>query len=154
MLLSGELDALMSPVPPNGFYERGSLMVRLAPDYRKVEQDYARRVGFFPAHHIIALRREPFEREPWIASSLFRALDQSKKQWQAKRRQMDDASPWVGADFEDMDECVGKAWAAYGIEPNRKMIEAMCEEMLAQGLVDRPIDPASVFADFEKVMGH
>ena len=32
--------------------------------YREVEQAYARRVGFWPAHHIIALRRDAFDEFP------------------------------------------------------------------------------------------
>ena len=42
MLLSGDLDAVMCPVPPKGFYAADSKMVRLIPDYRRAEQEYYR----------------------------------------------------------------------------------------------------------------
>lgn len=62
MLLSGKLDAVMSPVPPRGFYERDSPIVRLFPDYRRAEREYFHRTGLFPVIHILGLRRETFER--------------------------------------------------------------------------------------------
>lgn len=33
------------------------------------------------------------------------------------------------------------------------MIAAFCKEQLAQGLVGGPIDPATIFAEFERLMG-
>jgi 4,5-dihydroxyphthalate decarboxylase len=151
MLLDGEIDALMCPWPPSGFYDPNSPFVRLIPDYRQAEQEYVRRTGIFPIHHIMAIRRELFEREPAIALSLYHAFDESKRHWDASRRRLAETTPWLLADIEDATALIGEDWWPYGIEANRHVIRALCEEELAQGLVERPIDPDSVFAEFAEV---
>lgn len=152
MLLAGELDALMVPYPPQGFYEPDSPIVRLIPDYRRAEQAYARRVGFYPAHHIIALRRELFEKEPWVAVSLYRAFEQSRLQWQQSRLHHAETSPWLLADLEEAMRMFGYDWQPDGVEPNRAMLKTLCREEFEQGLIDKPRDASTVFAEFEQVM--
>jgi 4,5-dihydroxyphthalate decarboxylase len=152
MLVAGEVDALMCPDPPQGFYRPDSPIVRLIPDYRRVEQEYGRRVGFFPAHHIYAIRREVFESDRWIAASLYKALEESKRQSQADRLYLCDSSPWLLADLEEAAALFGEDWQPNGVAPNRQMIAALCEEEYAQRLVAQPIDPESVFADFQQAL--
>jgi 4,5-dihydroxyphthalate decarboxylase len=150
-LISGELDALMCPLPPKGFYEPGSPIVRLVPDFRKSEQDYYRRTGIFPAHHIVGIRRELFEREPWVAHAVFDALERSKLHWQASRRRLAETTPWLLADLEDCTAMIGDDWSPDGVEPNRKMTQLLCDELLSLGLLAKPLDEATVFAEFEAV---
>jgi 4,5-dihydroxyphthalate decarboxylase len=152
MLLAGELDALMYPVPPPGFYAADSPLVRLLPDYRRTERAWAQRAGFCPGHHIVALRRDLFEREPWVAPSLYHALEQSRQKWQEARWDLSDTSPWLLPDLEDAAGLLGRDWRPYGVEPNRRMIQTLCDEELAQGLISEPLDPAALFADFERAM--
>ena len=136
MLLEGELDALMCPNPPRGFYEPGSPIVRLFPDYRSVEMQYFRRTGLYPAHHIVGVRRRLFEEAPWVVRSLFAALEESKRRWQAQRRLLPETTPWTLAEIEDATALMGQDWQPYGTEPNRAMVQVLCDELFAQGLVD------------------
>ena len=152
MLLAGELDALMVPFPPQGFYRDDSPIVRLIPDYRRAEQEYAQRVGFYPAHHIIALRREVFEQEPWVAHSLYQAFEQSRLQWQEDRRHLAETSPWLLADLEEASRMFGYDWQPNGVAPNRHMIQTLCAEEFEQGLITEPLDPATVFIEFERAI--
>ncbi len=152
MLLDGELDALMCPLPPSGFYDVASPIVRLYPDYRRVEQDYYRRVGVYSPHHIIGIRREAFERNPWVARSVFNALDQSRLLWQERRRAWAEPTPWYQAELEEITALMGHDWQINGVEPNRKAIQAFCDELFAQGLIAHPLDGAAVFSEFEEVM--
>lgn len=152
MLLAGDLDALMCPFPPKGFYEANSPIVRLIPDYRRAEQEYYRRTGIYPAHHIIGLRREVFERTPQVAVSLYRTLDQARLLWQERRLFMAELTPWILAEIEETASLMGADWQPNGVTANRKVIQALCEEESAQKLVERPIDPATVFADFDQLL--
>jgi 4,5-dihydroxyphthalate decarboxylase len=152
MLLGDELDALMCPIPPRGFYAAGSSVVRLFPDYPHVEKEYYRRTGIYPAHHIIGIRRQVFDRDPWIARNLYKALDESKTVWQANRRRLTDTTPWLLADIEESTELIGHDWHPNGVGPNRKMIQALCDEEYGQGLISEPLDGSAVFAEFEAVM--
>lgn len=152
MLLDGELDALMCPLPPAGFRPNEGPIARLIPDFRRAEQEYYRRTGVNPAGHIVTLRRPVFERAPWVARSLYEVLDRSQTLWQQRRRRLNDTTPWLLDDIEQATALFGQDWRPNGVEANRRAIEVLCEEELAQGMIDKPLDPASVFADFEAVM--
>ena len=152
MLLGGELDALMCPHPPKGFGEKDSPVVRLLPDYRQAEMDYYRRTGLFPIMHVIGVRRQVYEQHPWVLTSLFKALDESKKMSQASRRKLSDTTPWLIAEIEDATQLFGSDYFPYGVEHSRKEIQALCDEQLAQGLVPAQVDAAIAFPEFEAAM--
>ena len=152
MLLAGELDALMCPNPPKGFYAAGSPVVRLIRDYRQAEREYYRQTGIYPAFHIIGVRRPVYERHPWVLRSLFQAFDQGKARWQASRKQLADTTPCMLAEIEDTVALFGEDWSPYGIEPNRKVVQGLCEEQFAQRLNAQRLDAAIAFAEFEAVM--
>jgi 4,5-dihydroxyphthalate decarboxylase len=152
MLLEGEIDAIMCPAPPEGVLEPDSPIVRLIPNYREVEHQYYRRIGFYPAHHIMGVRREVFDRHPWVVRSLFLAFEQSKTLWLQERRELADTTPWLLADIEETMALMGFDWQVSGVEPNLKMTQALCDEQLAQGVINQPLDARTVFAEFQDVM--
>lgn len=152
MLLEGDLDALMCPMTPKIFYEDDSPLVRVVPDYRQAERAYYERTGIFPGHHILGIRRELFESDPSIAFSVYDAVDRAKEHWQAARRSMAEFSPWLLADIEETMALMGPDWHPNGVEPNRKMIQALCDEEYAQELIEQPLDGSMVFAEFEKAL--
>lgn len=152
MLLAGELDALMLSYVPKGFYEPDSPLVRLYPDYRHVEQEYYRRTGVYPVFHIVAIRRETFERYPWVARSLYLALDRSRAIWQETRREFAETTPWALADMEEASALMGGDWQPNGVEPNLRAMQTLCDEQFAQGLSPKRLDATTVFTEFEQVM--
>jgi 4,5-dihydroxyphthalate decarboxylase len=151
-LLSGDLDALMCPFPPKGFYEPQGQIVRLIADYQRAEREYYDRTKIFPIHHIVAMRREMFERNPQVAVAIYRALDQTRLYWQKQRLFMAELTPWVLGDLENTISVMGADWQPSGVSANRHIIKALCDEETAQGLIDHPVDPASVFAEFDAVL--
>jgi 4,5-dihydroxyphthalate decarboxylase len=151
MLLSGDLDAMMSPAPPRSHAGTGGPTVRLYPDYRRVEKDYYVRTGIYPAHHIVVFRRDTFERYPWVARRLYAALERSKLRWQERRRGLAETTPWMEEEIDEASRVFGGDWQRNGVEANGSLIKTLCEEEYAQGLVKRPIDPSEVFAEFERV---
>lgn len=151
-LLAGDVDALMCPFPPKGFYEAQGPIVRLLSDYQKAEREYYDRTKIYPIHHIVALRRDVFERDPQLAVAVYRALDQARLYWQKQRLFMAEMTPWVLVDLENTASVMGADWQPSGVAANRHIIKALCDEEIAQGLIDRPVDPGSVFADFDAVL--
>ncbi len=150
MLIDGGIDAMMVPWPPRRFYETNSPIVRLLANYPEVEQEYYRRVGYYPAHHIVGLRREVFEEAPWVALRLFEVMERSRLYSQNVRVQLTDVTPWSITDLETTVALLGDDWQPFGVEPNRTMIADFCHEQFAQGLVSQKLDPALAFADFEQ----
>src|SRR3989442_453397 len=57
---------------------------RLFPDFHAVELDYYRRTRIFPIMHLVAMRRDVYERHPFVATSLFKAMKEAKELWLAK----------------------------------------------------------------------
>jgi 4,5-dihydroxyphthalate decarboxylase len=149
MLLDGELESMMSPAPPPSFYGEGAT-VRLYADYRRVEQDYYHRTGICPAHHLVVIRRDVFERDPTTAVRLYDALERSKQRWQARRRALADTTPWIQDEIDEATRVFGGDWQANGVAANARMIEALCREQYEQGLVQRRLDPEQVFAEFAR----
>ena len=152
MLLAGELDALMCPVPPKGFYADASPIVRLIRNYRQAEMDYYQRTGLFPAFHIVGVRRQVYDKNPWVLRSLFNAMNEAKRRWQASRKTLADTTPLMLSEIEDTTALFGEEWSPYGVEQNRNVVQALCDEQFAQGLNAQRLDAAIAFPEFEAVM--
>jgi 4,5-dihydroxyphthalate decarboxylase len=120
-------------------------------DYRAVERAYFKRTGLFPAHHLVGIRRTVVEEHPWIAHSLYDALVRASAKSHETRWRLTDISPWTLTELEETAAVFGDNWNPSGVAANRKMIEAFCEEQWTQGLVERKVDPSTVFADFERL---
>jgi len=149
MLLADELDALMCPTPPQGFYVDGGPVIRLLRNFRETEMDYYRRTEIFPIFHIVGVRREVYEEHPGVLRSLFNALNTAKLRWQQNRKQLADLTPWTLAEIEDTNVLFGEDWSPYGIEKNLKVLQMLCDEQLAQGLVSQRQDARKTFPEFE-----
>jgi 4,5-dihydroxyphthalate decarboxylase len=149
MLVDGDLDALVCPWPPAGFYDADSPVQRLYPDFARIEQSYYIQTGIYPGHHIIVLRRDLVDAHPEVVSSVYTAFDEARKLTESTFRAIAEILPWLLDEIERATRVIGQELHPYGVEPNRRMVAAFCEEQAAQNLTTHPLDPACVFADFE-----
>lgn len=152
LLISGEVDALIWSKPPKGFGEPDSPIVRLFPDYPRREREHFLRTRILPVGHYIGVRREAYEQNPWMLRSLFLALEAAKQRWAKIVRDQHEATPWQMYEIDQAVELFGEDWKPNGVEPNRTSFAKLCDEVLAQGIVERPVDPTSLFAEFEEAM--
>ena len=74
MLETGEIDALYTARAPSSFFNGSGKVRRLFEDYQTVEREYYRKTRIFPPMHIIAIRRDVYERNRWVAQSLLKAF--------------------------------------------------------------------------------
>jgi 4,5-dihydroxyphthalate decarboxylase len=109
LLENGEIDATIGgSVPPS--YGKNPDIQRLFPDYKEVEKDYYRRTRIFPIMHLFAIRRDIYDKHPFVATSLYNALCQSQAVAQAKMRKLGTLRymlPWLTADVDEIDEVFG-----------------------------------------------
>jgi 4,5-dihydroxyphthalate decarboxylase len=148
MLLSGAIDAVFAARPPAAFSEGNRKIKRFFDDYQKVESDYYKKTGIFPIMHAVALRRDVLDKNPWVARNLFKAFDE------ARRRSLErvlDATvtmfpvPW-GCEYARRGvELFGEDYFPYGIEPNRKTLEAFLSYAHEQGVCKRPLTVDELF---------
>jgi 4,5-dihydroxyphthalate decarboxylase len=153
MVAQGDIDALVCPWPPAGFYDPDSPVRRLVPDFARVEQAYLQRTGIYPGHHVIVLRRDLVDAHPDVVPNLYTAFEEARKATEAGFRAIAEILPWLLAELEQDTRLLGQDLHPYGVEPNRRMIEAFCDEQFAQGLTSRRLDPAAAFAEFESLLG-
>src|SRR5512135_2083699 len=74
-----EIQAIPADKTPSAFVRRHPKVQRLIPNFREVEQEYFKRTKIFPIMHTIVIREEVYEKQPWIAQSLFKAFEESKR---------------------------------------------------------------------------
>ena len=149
MLESGEIDALISARSPSCLGDGSGKVRRLFPNYKEVEIEYYQRTKIFPIMHILVVRREVYERHPWVARSLYKAFCEAKDR-AMKTMHISNAHactlPWLSWEREQLREIFGPDWWPYGIEPNRHVIETLIGYMGEQGLLAKPVSVEDLFA--------
>ena len=78
MLPAGDVDALICAQPPRcyGVDPRVKLLFE---DTAEVEASYVRETHIYPCMHTIVIRKELFDRAPWIAANLYAAFEEAKR---------------------------------------------------------------------------
>lgn len=149
MLVAGEIDAVLTAHPPLCFEERHPNVTRLFENYLEVEMQYVRETGIFPIMHTVAIRRELLDQHPWIAMNLYKAFDEAKRRSVERMKFIGWAAvpiPWCYAYAEKAQELFGDDIWPYGIEPNRKTLEAFLQYAFEQGVCHRKLTPEDLFA--------
>ena len=54
-------------------------MARLFPNYRATECAYFAKTGIFPIMHIVAIKKDLLQQNPWLAEAVFYAYSQAKQ---------------------------------------------------------------------------
>jgi 4,5-dihydroxyphthalate decarboxylase len=147
LLADNDIQAILSTTVPNSRRRNGDVQ-RLFPNFREVEADYFRRTKIFPIMHLIALRRDVYERHAFIATSLFKAFSDAKALAWKKMRNLGTLRymlPWLPDDIDEIEEIFGGDCWPYGIAPNRPTLEAMVRFMADQGLIAKAVAVEDLF---------
>lgn len=147
LLDSGEIDATIGTVLPDAIHRNPDIQ-RLFPNYRGEEKSYCKRTRIFPIMHLLAMRSDVYEKHPFVASSLFDAMCESKERARLRMRDLGTLNymlPWMTADIDELDEVFGgDAWP-YGIEPNRPTLEALMTYLADQAIIKAPMPIEDMF---------
>ena len=149
MLDDGEIDALFTARTPSCFVNGSPNVDRLFPDYKKVESDYYRRTGIFPMMHTMVIKRHIYEKNPWLAMSLFKAVNEAKNialEHISSTVALHSAMPWIIGEMEYTKDLMGADWWPYGIDKNRKAIDTFLRYHHEQGLSGKLMTINDLFA--------
>ncbi len=136
-LEDGDIDAMIGGLLPDSLFHNPDV-VRLFPDYVKVEKAYYAKTKLFPIMHLVAIRRDLYERYPFVATSLYDGLFRAKERALVNMRSLGALRcmlPWLPDHVEEGDRIFnGDPWP-YGIEANRPSLEALVTYLHEQGMI-------------------
>ncbi len=160
MLLSGELDAVMSARPPAGL---GRGIVRLMPDYQAAEEQYFKDTQIFPIMHSLVLKSSVLQEHAWVGMNLLKTFTEAKNR---SLERLSDVTAshaplaWLAEYTQRMRTLFGDDFYPYGVgntqggQMNRATLAAFVKFGYAQGVCQRLLDvdelfPAQVLASFK-----
>jgi 4,5-dihydroxyphthalate decarboxylase len=149
MLASGEIDAFYGPRTPSTFYTNPDAVKRLFPDFKAVEQNYFRQTGIFPIMHTVVIRRDVYDRHPWLAQSLYKSFAESQRITYddlIESSALKTMLPWLLAHTEETRSVMGHAFWPYGLESNRATLETFVRYSHEQGLAKAVLEVERLFA--------
>lgn len=147
LLARGEIDALIGSRKPASLGKHPDV-ARLFPNFRALEREMFVKEKIFPIMHLIALNRGFYERNRWVANSLFRAFVEAKRLAMARMRyagSLNTMMPWQLEEIEEIDEVFGGDAFPYGIQANRPTLEALMRHMVEQNFIKKAIPLEELF---------
>ncbi|MGY9020852.1 MAG: 4,5-dihydroxyphthalate decarboxylase [Alphaproteobacteria bacterium] len=151
MMLAGDLDCVFSARPPNEFIADDPRVVQLYPNYREEEEQYFNETGIFPIMHTVAIRRDIFEKEPWVAQNLITAFEEAKaRSFERIANFTVSQLPIAWAYYDGLEsnrKMFGDEQWPYGIESNRTTLEAFLKFGYEQGTLHKKLEVEDLFPE-------
>jgi 4,5-dihydroxyphthalate decarboxylase len=149
MLVDGEIDGMISASTPSCFEQGHPSIARLFAGHQALEKAYFAKTGVFPIMHTVGIRRALIEKYPWLPASVVKAFTQSKNEClrniYGTGGALKASVPWLVEAVEEARAMMGPDHWPYGIDPNRKALEAVARWSHAQGLTSKVFTPEELF---------
>lgn len=148
LIESGHVDALFHAAEPRGFLQGDPKVGRLFSDYRTIERDYFAKTGIFPIMHTVAIRNSLVKANPWLPEAVFNAYSEAKTMMYQQLIKLGWANislPWAAKELEETRALMGDNFWPYGIEANRKTLEALFQYSYEQGLAKKKLKMEDLF---------
>jgi 4,5-dihydroxyphthalate decarboxylase len=139
LLLNGVIDAAIGEIGVEA-----PEVKPLIPDARNAAFDYFRRTGVYPVNHGVVVKNSVLKAMPWIADELVLAFEAAKAVYLQNLDASGGISSWDKAAIDNA-KVVGDPFP-FGIEPNRKALEAITQFALDQKMVPRKFSVEELFA--------
>jgi ABC-type nitrate/sulfonate/bicarbonate transport system substrate-binding protein len=139
LVSSGELVAAigLKDAPPN--------TAPLIPDANDKGLEALRRTGIFPINHTVVVKDDLLAAQPDLAPDIFRAFAEAKRIY---LQQLKEGTAVSGPDktYRRVMAITGDP-LPYGLEPNRKALEAIVHHSVEQGILARPFRIEDLFPE-------
>jgi 4,5-dihydroxyphthalate decarboxylase len=153
MLVSGELDGTLLYLTTPNLVDRSTIDIRtvksirpLFPDRQSEMRRYFAKTGIYPVNHTVVIRRELYERHPWLALNLYHAFVEAKQM--TEQETLDGMRAYIDTGLVDasVSDALKEDPKAYGMKATRKVVETIAQYVHEQGLTDRQIPVDELFA--------
>jgi 4,5-dihydroxyphthalate decarboxylase len=144
----GEIDALYTPRMPSCFRNSAGKVKRLFDNFAEIERDYFRRTRIFPIMHTVVIRREIYDRNRWVAQSLFKAFRLAQQEVYEdliETAALKVMLPWLPAHVEETRREMGHDFWPYGLQPNHHTLATFLRYSYEQGLSKHLLEPEQLF---------
>jgi 4,5-dihydroxyphthalate decarboxylase len=140
MLVAGELAAAIGVEVDHPDVEP------LIPDALEAGLKALRERGHYPINHLVVVKNELLEENPALAAEVFEAFAEAKRLYVERLKAGAIESP-TGVDkvHQRVMEIIGDP-LPYGIEANRRVIEALIGHATRQGIITKPVTVEGLFA--------
>jgi ABC-type nitrate/sulfonate/bicarbonate transport system substrate-binding protein len=115
----------------------------LIPNAREAGFDALRQRGLYPINHTVVVRNDVLAANADLAPDIFSAFAEARRPYITRL---------AAGDIEQADDAVFKRVMditgdplPYGIEPNRRMLEAVIRHSVEQGIISRPVAVEELF---------
>jgi 4,5-dihydroxyphthalate decarboxylase len=149
MMLAGELDAVLHYLADRNLVDRSRADLASHPDFKYLFPDpiaegirYYRKTGLVPINHQAVIRRDVWEKEPWVVLNLIKAFNRANEIANAQRVEHVQDHLATGLLAGDAKTPV----IHHGVKANRKVIETIAQYSLEQDLTKRPIKVDEIYA--------
>jgi 4,5-dihydroxyphthalate decarboxylase len=149
MMLSGELDAVLHYLADRNLVDRSRADLPNHPEFKYLFPDpiaegirFYRKTGLFPINHQTVVRRDIFEKEPWVVLNLIKAFNRANEIANARRVAHTEDHIAAGLLAGDARTAV----IHHGVKANRKVIETIAQYSLEQALTPRLVKVDELYA--------
>jgi 4,5-dihydroxyphthalate decarboxylase len=143
----GDLDGVVTPYPvpaENGGAELRALLVGPGPH----ERNQIRQGGYFPPNTLVAVRREVYERDRWVATALVDAFAEAQALGAERLNYFGALAvglPFLSSMTEEVDALFGGQAYPYGLPANRAALADFIRHAAALGVVGEEIAAEALF---------
>jgi len=148
LLERGDIDGIVGPRAPSSFERGDSRVAWLFADPAHTAAEYFRKTRIFPIMHILGIRRELAEQQPWLPMAVCKAFAEAKSI--ALARLVDTSAckvtlPFVEETLRGARSLMGPDFWSYGVAPNRHVLDHFLHHHHAQGLSGRRLQVEELF---------
>ncbi len=148
LLIDGEVDAIMSPEPPDEFAAGDPRIRRLFPDARAEQVAYFRKTGIYPITHTVVMHQRLAAEKPWIAERLVVAFREAQRLCDEYYFASPKRLSLPGAAFiveEERRDYGPEPWS-HGVAGNSHTVETFVRYAREQGYLDGDLPIEDFFA--------
>ena len=140
MLAAGEIDAAI------GVQIDSPDVTTLIPNPQQAGLESLRTRGLYPINHTVVVKDELLAAKPDLAKDIFDTFARAKREYVERLKRGAIQEPSANDKlFQKVMEITGDP-LPYGVEPNRKVLEALIQRSVEQGIIPRPFTVDELFA--------